>query len=54
MEIDSCDIVVMFVTDKYLTSNLHMQELHMALCRQRTIKDSTIVYLIEVRGGQFF
>ena len=47
-EIDSCDLVVIFVTDEYLKSELHMQELHMALCRQRTEKESTVVYLVQV------
>ena len=48
MEIDKSDMVVMVVTDEYLNSDLHLEELHMALCRQRTVKDSTVVYLIEV------
>ena len=48
-EIDSCDIVIIFVTDEYIKSELHMQELHMALCRQRVTKNSTVIYLVQVR-----
>ncbi|XP_012942474.1 uncharacterized protein LOC101852264 [Aplysia californica] len=46
-EIDSSDIVVAFVSDEYLQSPLHMQELHMALCKQRALKDSTVLYLVK-------
>ncbi|KAK7480324.1 hypothetical protein BaRGS_00028371 [Batillaria attramentaria] len=45
--LDSADMVVVFVSDEYLTSIQHRHELHIALCRQRMTKDRPVVYLIQ-------
>lgn len=45
--LDSADMVVVFVSDEYMSSAQHRQELHIALCRQRTTKDHPVLYLIQ-------
>lgn len=47
-EIDNADIIVIFVSDEFLQAQHHVEELHIALCRQRTITESTVVYLVQV------
>ncbi|XP_055896769.1 uncharacterized protein LOC106070936 isoform X2 [Biomphalaria glabrata] len=47
MHLDTADLVVVFISDQYLSSPYLVEELHTVLCRQRTVKDSTILYLIQ-------
>ena len=37
--LDSADMVVVMVSDDYLASRQHLHELHIALCRQRTVRE---------------
>ncbi|XP_059171978.1 uncharacterized protein LOC131953016 [Physella acuta] len=47
MHLDTADLVVFFISDQFITSHLLVEELHTVLCRQKTVKDRTIIYLIQ-------
>ncbi|BFZ05756.1 hypothetical protein BsWGS_08795 [Bradybaena similaris] len=45
--LDTADVIVFFVSDQFVSTQSLAEELHTGLCRQRTVKDSTIVYFIQ-------
>lgn len=47
--LDTADVIIYFVSDQFVSTQSLAEELHTGLCRQRTVKDSTIVYFIQVR-----
>ncbi|CAL1535074.1 unnamed protein product [Lymnaea stagnalis] len=46
-QLDSADLVVLFISDLFISSQHLVEELHTVLCRQRTTKDRTILYLMQ-------
>lgn len=40
--LDSADMVVVMVSDEYMESTQHRNELHIALCRQRMVSETNI------------
>lgn len=46
--LDLADVIVIFVSDQYVFSQPLVEELHTGLCRQRTEKNSTLIYIIQV------
>ena len=44
--LDSADMVVMMVSDVYLASVVHQHEMHIALCRQRKVREGDVICVV--------
>ncbi|GFN81164.1 collagen alpha-6(vi) chain [Plakobranchus ocellatus] len=51
--LETARMVVVIVSDQLVTSQPLVEELHSVLCRQRNIKDDTVVYLMQVQAVIF-